>query len=56
MAGDYTMPQTCRECLSCIRCYKGICPGLVVFTREGCMAASEPWRKERSLDYANKPS
>ncbi|HBX22640.1 MAG TPA: hypothetical protein DEF34_03230 [Desulfotomaculum sp.] len=42
-----TTPQTCRECLSCIRHYNRLCPGLVVFTRDGCISASETWRKER---------
>lgn len=47
MAGDYTMPETCAECLSCIRHYNRLCSGLVVFTREGCQTASLPWRKDR---------
>lgn len=54
MAGDYSFPQVCNECLRCIRHYKNLCPGLVVFTREGCIEASRNWREERSSMYETK--
>ncbi|WP_165608389.1 hypothetical protein [Desulfoscipio geothermicus] len=48
MAGaDYETPQVCIECLRCIRHYRELCPGLVVWSREGCISASKPWREKR---------
>lgn len=40
-------PPICEECLCCIRHYNGLCPGLIVFSREGCREASAGWRAER---------
>lgn len=47
MAGEYRFPHLCDECLSCIRYGNQLCPGLIVFTREGYISASRRWREGR---------